>query len=137
MYATYSDRRQTDVEDSRQTDVRRASSLNPVHRLKHKHKLKHCLFRLVAVPSSGTDPPTTHSVHLTLSATAIIVITTQNARSCNSFIGKIHFDTMGRGTPHILPHRGLQPLSTLRSQVWTSPYAYMVLTTMMIMTITT
>ena len=31
---------------------------------------------------------------------------------------------MGRGTPHTLPHRGLRPLSTLRSQVWTSPYAY-------------
>jgi len=78
-----------------------------MRKLKHKHKLKHCLLRLVAVPTSVLIWPAEDTFQLlnrfTLSATANvlhIVTTTQNAHEIAiCFCRKIDLDPMGRGLP--------------------------------------
>ena len=67
-----------------------------------KHKLKHYLLRLVAVPTSVLIWSAENTFHLLnrfmLSTTAIyIVITTHNARNCNFFQKKITSTTIGKG----------------------------------------
>ena len=88
---------------------------DPMHKLKHKHKLNHRSLRLVVVPTSVLVWSAEDTFHLlnrfTLSATAVyIVITTRNARNCNIFFPENSpRPPWGGGIP--LPRRGLWPLS--------------------------
>ena len=98
-----------------------------MHKLKHKHTLKHCSLRLVAVPTAVLVWSAEDTFHLlnrfTLSVTAIC----DHRSECTKlqcFPEKFTSTPMGRTTPRILPHRGLWSLGTLRLQVWTSSYAY-------------
>ena len=105
--------------------------LNSVHKLKHKHKLKYYLLRLVAVPTSALIwSAEDNSTHWTVSRTVCNHnIYCDHHPECTKFLyfSRKKFTSIpsrGKRTPHTLPHRALWPLSTLRRQVWSSSYAY-------------